>query len=169
MPKIQLSHLNVDVDEFLWEDLVRRFAVEEQHDGELVADSFGGLSGTESSGLQDHALADALDMLKFGFRSKFRQALIEKYRTGSEFQKDGDADAVFELSFRAAEAIAMRSLGSSIYSSMLMVRVEIFFWTILQVMRIERGEYVDRKHQGVDTRLGSNTDLLEIDFSSIVD
>jgi len=165
---IQLSQLNTEVEEIFWEDLVRRFAVEEQHEGNLVAEAFTSLAGADSKGVEDHALADALDLVKFQFRGKFKQALVEKYRTGSEFQSSGDADAIFELSFRAAEGIAMRSLDSSAYSVHLMVRVEIYFWVILQVMRKKRGEHMDGLHRGVDVRLGSNTDLLEIDFSSII-
>jgi hypothetical protein len=168
MGTIQLSQLNVEVDAFLWEDLVRRFAVEEHHDGNFIAEKFMEIPGADSKGVEDHALADALDLIKFQFRGKFKNSLVEKYRTGSEFQAAGDADAIFELSFRAAEGVAMRSMDSSAYSVNLMIRIEIFFWVTLQVMRRERGEYMDVRHQGVDVRLGGNTDLLEIDFSSIV-
>lgn len=167
MGTIQLTQLNIEVDDLFWEDLIRRFAVEEQHEGDFIAEKFTEISGADSEGVDDHALADALDLIKFTFRKKFKDALVEKYRTGSEFQSDGDADAIFELSFRAAEGIAMKSMDSAVYSVSLMMRIEIFFWVILQVMRRERGEHMDSRHRGVDVRLGSNSDLLEIDFSSI--
>jgi hypothetical protein len=164
---IQLTLLNVEVDAVLWEDLVRRFAVEEHHKDNFVAQDFMAIPGADSTGVEDHALADALDLIKFRLRHRFQIALIEKYRTGSEFQADGDAEAIFELAFRAAEGISMRTMDSADYSVTLMVRIEIFFWVILQVMRRERGEYMDVRHRGADVRLGVNSDLLEIDFSSI--
>lgn len=167
MGVIQLTQLNIEVEDLFWEDLVRRFAIEEQHEGDFIAEEFMEIPGADSTGVEDHALADALDLIKFQFRRKFKDALVEKYRTGSEFQKAGDADAIFELSFRAAEGIAMRSMDSANYSVNLMIRIEIFFWVVLQVVRHERGEHMDGRNQGVDVRMGSNVDLLEIDFSSI--
>lgn len=168
MGTIKLSQLGVEVDELFWEDLTRRFAIEEQHEGEFTAEKFMEIPGAFSQGADNHALADALDLIKFQFRRRFKETLVKKYRTGSEFQKSGEADAIFELCFRTAEGIAMKSMDSSDYSVGLMIRIEIYFWVTLQVMRREHGEYMDTRHQGVDVRLGSNTDLLEIDFSSIV-
>ena len=167
MGMIKLSQLDTEVDEVFWEDLIRRFAVEEQHEGDFIAEKFMEIPGADSTGVENHALADALDLIKFQFRKMFKNTLVEKYRTGSEFQRSGDADTVFELSFREAEAIAMKSEGSSAYSVSLMIRIEIFFWVVVQVMRRERGEHMDSRSRGVDVRLGENVDLLDIDFSSI--
>lgn len=168
MGMIELAHLDVEVDEFFWEDLVRRYAIEEQHEGDFIAEEFMEIPGADSTGVEDHALADALDLIKFQFRTMFKEQLIKKYRTGNEFQRHGDADAVFELCFRAAEGIAMKSMGSSVYSVNLMIRIEIYFWVVLQVMRNKRGEFMDKKHEGANVRMGQNLDLLDIDFSAMI-
>ncbi len=169
MSKINLPDLDVKVDPFFWDDLVRRFAVERQHEEFFIARQFMEIPGADSTFVEDQALSDCLDLIRFQFRSKFKKALIEKYRTGNEFQRQGDADAVFELSFRAAESIAVKTLNSTAYTVQLMMRIEIYFWVILQVMRHERGEHMDAVHKGANARMGDSIDLLDIGFSSILE
>lgn len=160
MASISLPLIGLEVDPDLWDSLIRQFSVENQYEGYFIAKDFLELTAHSQSEDPDTAITDSLDLIKFSARRRFANALMKKYRIGSEFADDDDADVIFDQVFVSAEATAMGSLHSSNYSIDTLIYVELFYWVMLQLLRIDRGEYVDRKSQGNQARLGANIDLI---------
>ncbi len=166
MANINLPILELDVDADQWDSLIRQFAIENQYNGSFVAKDFVELTATLQTDEPDAALTDALDLIKFTSRKYFADALKKKYRIGSEFADDHDARDIFDKAFITAEAAAMASLEYNHYSFDTLIYIELFYWVTLQVLRIDRGEFVDRKSQGNQVRLGGNLDLAGQGFAA---
>ena len=159
MAKISLPLVALSTDPETWDSLIRQFAVEEQHDGSFLATGFLEMTVHHDEGAHEMPLTDALDFIRFSSRRRFAEALQEKYRIGTEFSSDPDADHVFNKVFVSAEATAMGTLGSEEYSVKMLVLIEIYYWVTLQLLRMDRGEYMDRKSRGNQARLGDSLDL----------
>lgn len=166
MSSVILPVLGIEVKEEIWDSLVRQFSIEDQYEGGFLAPDFLVLTA-QSKGNKDQALHDTVDYVKYAMRKDFAFALKKKYRIGTEFSKDADATEIFDKVFLTAEAAAMASLSSSTYSFDTLIYLEVFYWVTLQSLRIDRGEYVDRKHQGSEVRLGQHDDLLDDSFENI--
>jgi len=164
---INLPILDLDVDADNWDSLIRQFAIENQYEGYFVAKDFVELTATLQTDAPDAALTDSLDLIKFSARKRFADALKKKYRIGSEFADDHDANDIFDKAFITAEAAAMASLEYNHYTFDTLIYIELFYWVTLQVLRLDRGEYVDRKSQGNQVRLGANLDLAGDGFASL--
>lgn len=159
MAKISLPLIGLEVEPELWDSLIRQFSVEEQYEGSFLAKDFLELTAHSQDKNPDTAITDSLDLIKFSSRRRFAAALLKKYRIGSEFSEEEDADVIFDQAFVSAEATAMGSLNSSAYTFDTLIYVELFYWVMLQLLRMDRGEYIDRKNQGNQVRLGANMDL----------
>jgi hypothetical protein len=157
--KISLPLIGLEVEPELWDSLIRQFSVEEQYEGSFIAKDFLELTTHSQDQNPDTAITDSLDLIKFASRRRFADALLKKYRIGSEFADNDDANVIFDQVFVSAEATAMGSLSSSAYTFDTLIYVELFYWVMLQLLRIDRGEYIDRKNQGNQVRLGANMDL----------
>lgn len=167
MAKISLPLIGLEVDPDTWDSLIRQFSVENQYEGYFLAKDFLELTVHSQAEDPDTAITDSLDLIKFSARRKFANALQQKYRIGSEFSDDPDAAEIFDKVFVSDEATAMGSLHSSHYTIDTLIYLELFYWVMLQLLRIDRGEYIDRKSQGNQVRLGQNIDLVGDGFERL--
>lgn len=164
---ISLPVLGIEATEEEWNDLVRKFSIENQYEGHLLANNF--LELTASNQMNDVAppLADTLDFIRFRARQLFAGELRKKYRQGSEFADDEDAATVFDKIFISAEAVAMRILKNSTYTIDTLFCVEVYYWVSLQLLRKERGERMDGPNRGNQARLGDSLDLVGDEFLAL--
>lgn len=164
MSKIYFPEVQIQIDSDVWDDLIRQFSVENQYEGFFLAKDFLELTVSHPSipsNSADAALLDNIDFIQFSVRQSFSSALRKKYRIGSEFARSNDAQDVFDKIFLDAEHFARNTLNGSDYTFDTLIYIEIFYWSILQALRAARGEYLDRRSQGNQVRLGESLDLAE--------
>lgn len=167
MAKISLPLIGLTVEPELWDSLIRQFSIENQYESGFLARDFLEMTAEAPRDSAEMALTDTLDFIKFETRRRLATALQEKYRIGTEFADEPDAEEIFDKAFVSAEAAAMKVLRDNTYTLNTLIYVEVFYWVMLQLLRMDRGEYVDRKYQGNQARMGSNLDLAGEQFAAI--
>ena len=167
MATIILPALDLQATEEEWSDLVRKFSIEGQYEGYLLMKDFLELTVTHSMTEQTAPLADTFDLIRFRTRQKFAAALRQKYRQGSEFADDEDAQTIFDKVFVSAESVAMNLLKSNIYTVDMLAYIEVYYWVVLQLLRKSRGERLDGPNRGNQARLGDSIDLVGDEFLSL--
>lgn len=167
MASIVLPTLNLECSAEFWDDLVRKFSIENQYEDHLIAKDFLEMTASPGITVGNPALEDTLDFLKFRNRQLFAAALRKKYRQGMEFADDPDAATVFDKVYKTAEAVAMGVLKTQDYSIDMLICIEIYYWVVLQLLRKERGERMDGPNRGNQARLGDSLDLAGDEFLAI--
>lgn len=167
MTSIVLPTLDLECSSDFWDDLVRKFSIENQYNDHLLTKDFLEMTASPHITVGNPALEDTLDFLKFHNRQLFAAALRKKYRQGNEFADDQDADTVFDKVYITAEAVAMGVLKTNTYTVDMLICIEIYYWVVLQLLRKERGERMDGPNRGNQARLGDSLDLAGDQFLAI--
>lgn len=150
--KIEFEGLDIECTDHEWDSRLRQFAIENHYDGEFLAQRYPELL-VELPEDPDSAVADTLAFIRHRALQKLEKELHMKYRLGGEeFAGDDDYVRIWGVVFATALSAAEAEGGG-------VVGIEMYYWTILQILRERRGLFTDRLYHGAESRMGQYKDL----------